>query len=214
MPQKDDFLTRLQEQLVRTLERARYLDTVGQTEEALGTIRQAQRTLVGLDSDLLHRISSTDLLLLLGGTGVPDTEKCLHCAELLSAEVAIRAAHGEADPAQAHKALDLYISALSAEPGFAAHYGERLETLTQGLGYAVSEAAQGQLVDVYTHAGRFDRAENWLYRWGELEPDAARARAGVFYRTLLGLDDTVLEQGGLPRTEVEEGLANLTGTPA
>jgi hypothetical protein len=166
MPQKDDFLTRLQEQLVGTLERARYLDTAGQTEEALSTIREAQRALVGLDGRLLHRVSSADLMLLLGGADVPETEKCLHCAELLTAEFSIRAAHGGADPAQAHKALDLYLIALNAEPGFAAHYGERLEALTQSLGYAVSEAAQGQLVDVYTHAGRFDRAENWLYRWG------------------------------------------------
>ena len=212
MPQKDDFLTRLQEQLLRTLEQARQLGAAGQTEEALAAIHQAQRTLVGLDSDLLHRVPSADLLLLLGGAETPDVERCLHCAELLSAEAELRAKGGEPDPAQVHKALELYLSALRAEPGFTVHYEARLAALTQSLGYAVSEAAQGQLIDVYTHAGRFDEAENWLYRWGELQPDAARGRAESFYRELLSLDDGVLERGGLPRAEVEEGLANVTGT--
>lgn len=212
MPQKDDFLTRLQEQLLRALEQARQLGAAGQMDEALAAIHQAQRTLVGLDSDLLHRVPSADLLLLLGGAETPDVERCLHCAELLSAEAELQAKVGEPDPAQVHKALELYLSALRAEPGFAAHYGARLGALTQSLGYAVSPAVQGQLVAVYTHAGRFDEAENWLYRWEELQPDVARGRAETFYRELLNLDDGVLERGGLPRAEVQEGLANVTGT--
>ena len=215
MPQKDDFLTRMQAQLLATLERARQLAAEGRTAEALTALHEAQRSLVGLDSDLLRRLSSADLLLLLGPAGVPDVERCLHCAELLSAELDIRAAHGEADPAQAQKALELYLSALSAEPGFAPHYRAQLGALTRHLGYDVPAAALPLLVEVYTHAGNFAEAENWLYRWRELEPEAAGAKTEAFYRKLLTLGDEVLAAGGLPRDEVEEGLADVTrGTPA
>lgn len=215
MPQKDDFLTRVQEQLARTLTRARQLGSAGRTDEALAALHDAQRSIVGLDSDLLRRIGSADLLLLLGGAGTPDTEKCLQCAELLAAEVELRAARGEADPAGAQKALDLLLNALDAEPGFAPHYEEYLRALTRGLGNAVPLHTQEALVSAYTHAGRFDEAENWLYRLLDAEPEAAQARAEAFYRELLVLDDGVLLAGGLPRDEVEEGLANVTRrTPA
>lgn len=210
MPQKDDFLTRLQEQVQRTLEAARGLHRAGQTDEALATLHDAQRSIVGLDADLLRRIGSADLLLLLGGPGTPDTEKCLQCAELLSAAVELRADRGETDPAGAQKALDLYLSAVAAEPGFAPHYEGRLGTLTRSLDYAVPPRTQEGLVAAYTHAGRFDEAENWLYRLLDAEPEAAQAGAEAFYRKLLGLSDAALERGGLPRGEVEEGLANVT----
>jgi len=201
MPQKDDFLTRVHEQLARTLARARQLGSAGRTDEALTALHHAQRSLIGLDSDLL---------LLLGGAGTPDIEKCLQCAELLAAEVELRAAYGEADSAGAQKALDLLLSALDAEPGFAPHYEEHLRALTRGLGYAVPPRTQEELVRAYSHAGRFDEAENWLYRLLDTEPEAAQARAEAFYRELLALGDGVLLAGGLPRDEVEEGLANAT----
>ncbi len=207
MPQKDDFLTRLQAELAGTLEQARRLYSGGETAAALATLHEAQRRIVGLDHDLLRRIGSADLLALLGGAGAPDTEKCLHCAELLAAEYELRADSGEADAAQGHKALELYLSALTTEPGLAPHYGERLQTLTRSLGDAAPLASQ-ELVAAYLHAGRFDEAENWLYRLLNAEPEAARVRAEAFYRELLTLDDGVLEAGGLPRAEVEEGLAN------
>jgi tetratricopeptide (TPR) repeat protein len=214
MPQKDDFLTRLQAQLFETLEQVRALEAAGHLDEALVALHEAQRSIVGLDHALLHRLPSADLLRLLGPSGFPDVERCLQCAELLAAEFEVRAAQGDADPAQAHKALDLYLNALAAEPGFAPHLHARLTALSQALAYAVPSAAQRGLAEVYVRAGRFDEAENWLYRWAETEPEAARARAEVFYRELLGLDDAALEDGGLPRAEVEEGLASVRGTPA
>jgi len=174
-------------------------------------LQGAQRSMVGLESDLLRRLSSADLLVLLGGAGgTPDVEKCLQCAELLSAEHELRTDLGEDDSAQARKALELYLNVLAAEPDFAPHYSGRLLALTRSLGYAAPPPVQAQLIDAYMHAGRFDEAENWLYRLLNAEPGAARVRAKAFYRELLTLDDAALEAGGLPRAEVEEGLANAT----
>ena len=84
--------------------------------------------------------------------------------------------------------------------------------LTQALlaqGEVPSETEHG-LAKAYRAAGRFDEAENWLYRWRDAEPDAARGWAEAFYGELLTLSDEALLKGGLPRAEVEEGLADVT----
>ena len=210
MPQKDDFLSRLQAQLNETFVRARELSAEGHSDDALTVVRASQRSILGLEPTLLHRLSSTDLLGLLGSSGTPDIERTLCAAELLSAEFEILALRGEADPTQAHKALELYLAVLEAEPGFALYYSGRLDILTQSLGYALPPETQRALAEAYRAAGRFGAAENWLYRWREAEPDAAQGWAEAFYRELLLLSDEVLVAGGLPRDEVEEGLAEIT----
>lgn len=212
MPQKDDFLTRMQEQVNLTLEQVRALESEGELSRALDTLHDMQQRVTGLESTLLHHLSDTDLLMLLAPSGQPNLEKTLQCAELLGAEYALREAHGDADPALAHKALALYLSALTAEPGLLNHYGPQLEALARLAHDALPTDMPHQLVLSYTQAGQFAEAENWLYRWQDLEPEAARRQAEAFYRELLSLDDATLEAGGLPRDEVEEGLAQLTET--
>lgn len=209
MPQKDDFLTRQQEQLRETVLRAQELAQID-SDEALSYLRGATRDLVGLEHRLAERLSASELLRLLGPTGHPDLERVLVLAGLLDAEHELLTRQGVVDPSRAERVLGLYLAALTTEPGFAPSYTERLDALTQELD-APSVAVQRDLVAAYRHAGRFDAAENWLYRWGEAEPEAAGRWAESFYRELLGLPDAVLEAGGLPRDEVEEGLADVTG---
>ncbi len=211
MPQKDDFLSRLQAQLDETFERVYRLSAKGRSDEALEVVRAAQRSILGLEPALLHRFSSADLLGFLGFGSLPDIDRTLGAAELLSAEFELLARQGEADPAQAHKALELYLAVLDTEPGFAPRYSGRLDVLTQSLDYALPPETQRALAEAYRAAGRFGEAENWLYRWREAEPDAAQAWAETFYRDLLRLSDDALIEGGLPRDEVEEGLAAFAG---
>ena len=208
MPQKDDFLTRQQERLRDTVLWAeeRY-DT--DPDEALAYLRGALRELVGLEHNLAARLPAGELLRLLGPSGYPDLERVLLLAGLLDAEHELLARGGVPDPAGAERVLELYLAALDAEPGFAPDYAERLDALTQETD-ALPVSLQADLAAAYRHAGRFDAAEDWLYRWGEAEPEAAGRWAETFYRELLTLPDEVLTAGGLPRNEVEEGLANVT----
>lgn len=209
MPQKDDFLTRQQDRLQDTILQAqeRY-DT--DPDEALAYLRGALRELVGLEHDLAARLPAGELLRLLGPSGYPDLERVLLLAGLLDAEHELLGRSGVRDPVGAERVLELYLAALNAEPGFAPDYAERLDTLTQ-MADALPTSLQADLAAAYRHAGRFDAAEDWLYRWGEAEPEAAGRWAETFYRELLDLPDEVLKAGGLPRDEVEEGLANVTG---
>ena len=215
MPQKDDFLSRLQAQLRETLLRVETLVTAGRLDDALAEVWAAERSL-GLEHTLLSRLPSADLLRLLGPAGTPDLERTLACAELLRAEFSVHTLQGDADPAGAQKALDLYLAVLAAEPGFAPLYAGRLDSLTDALlaqAGALPATTARDLAGVYRAAGRFDEAENWLYRWRAAEPDteqdAVRRWAETFYGGLLTLSDEVLVAGGLPRNEVEEGLADV-----
>ncbi len=213
MPQKDDSLSRLQAQLSEVLTRVSEVSAEGRLDEALALIWAEQRNVLGLEPTLLNRLASADLLRLLGPTGAPDLERTLACADLLSAEFGVRTLQDTADPAQAEKALELFFNMFAAEPGFAPSYAGRLDVLTQGLlnhGYEAAPATRRALAESYRAAGRFGEAENWLYRWQRLEPDAATSWAETFYRELLGLSDEALIAGGLPRAEVEEGLADVT----
>ncbi len=216
MPQKDDFLSRLQAQLRETLEKVQTLATEGRLDDALSEVWAAERNL-GLEHTLLSRLPSADLLKLLGPAGTPDIERTLVCAELLRAEFSIHTLRSDTDPATAQKALDLYLAVLDAEPGFAPFYAARLDMLTDALlaqAGALPATTARDLAEVYRAVGRFDEAENWLYRWRDAQPDteqdAVRGWAETFYRDLLELSDEALVKGGLPRAEVEEGLADVT----
>ena len=211
MPQKDDFLSRLQAQLRETLVKVETLVTAGRLDDALSEVWVAERNL-GLEHTLLSRLPSADLLRLLGPAGTPDLERTLACAELLRAEFGVRTQRGDANPVTAQKALDLYLAVFDAEPGFALSYAARLEVLTQALLAQgdVPPATEYGLAEAYRAAGRFAEAENWLYRWRDAEPEAARGWAEAFYGELLTLSDEALLKGGLPRAEVEEGLADVT----
>jgi hypothetical protein len=63
----------------------------------------------------------------------------------------------------------------------------------------------------HEQAGRFDRAEDALFellRVSRNAPESADLGEG-FYQRLLVLSDEALALGGLPRPEVEAGLAEL-----
>lgn len=78
-------------------------------------------------------------------------------------------------------------------------------------------AAQLNLLAVHEAAGRFDKAEDALFRAVALEPPGVEqiiARGREFYASLLGRSDDELRDGGLPREEVRESLSELEATAA
>ncbi len=73
-------------------------------------------------------------------------------------------------------------------------------------------AAQLNLLAVHEAAGRFDKAEDALFRALAIEPPGVEeivARGRAFYASLLGRSDDELRDGGLPREEVRESLEEL-----
>ncbi len=67
------------------------------------------------------------------------------------------------------------------------------------------------LLDYYEQFDLYDTAEELLFEWVESEPGNSEAiEAGItFYERLLLKSVEELEDGGLPRDEVEAGLEEL-----
>lgn len=210
MPQKDDLISRMQQQLESVEAEVRRLTAAGAADEAVAQIAEAQKKMVGLEPTLFERLPSHDLLLLLAPRGQGETERLLLSAELLRLGYEARLGSAKSVPQQARKALELYLHGLQQDPSLAPHYAPTLKALADPLANLLPSRLQAMLVEVFFEAGDYAEAENWLYRWVALEPRAAAERAKAFYTDLLAQDDTLLEAGGLPRDEVQEGLANLS----
>jgi tetratricopeptide (TPR) repeat protein len=87
-----------------------------------------------------------------------------------------------------------------------------LEDLADRLGKSSRSArVDATLALFYEQAGQFAKAEDALFSLIEAAPGNtdALAMGAAFYGRLLRLDDGQLAAGGLPREEVEAGLAEL-----
>ena len=66
-----------------------------------------------------------------------------------------------------------------------------------------------RLVGYYEAKGRFGAAEDVLFDWRDSGEPGAGEAGESFYERLRSKTDAELEQGGLPRAEVEEGRREL-----
>ena len=84
-------------------------------------------------------------------------------------------------------------------------------------GYRLTDDERAGVALLYERAGRFGDAEDTLFEGLERDdaPESLVEAAVAFYRRLLDRDDEGLDSGGLPRDEVEAGLAEVLGrTPS
>ena len=210
MPLKDDFLTRMTERLEQTLIEVDSLTTQGRVDEALAMINTAYRESTGSDAQMVHRLSTADLLNLLSTTGVLEVEKCLLMGELLYAETRVKESQGVNVPAQDYlKMLELYLRALTAEAGLIPHYQVKATRLLEVLG-DLPYGTERHLFEYFALKGDFAAAEDRLFELLEQAPQDELLERGLeFYNHLLTLSDAELSAGNLPRDEVEESLASL-----
>jgi hypothetical protein len=168
------------------------------------------KVLVGLsDSDLLSLFRTNDII---------ETDKMAAASIVLHQEADVCREWGRLPDAYARDVTALLLrceAALHDERGTASDHAEEVETLLHSLDpYELPLRLLTRLAAYYEAAGRFDQAENMWYRlWIAPAPEAAAAQShelgAAFYERLLALADDELIAGGLPREEVEEGLAAL-----
>ena len=211
MPLKDDFLTRITERLEQTLAEVAHLTERGRADEALSKLNATYRETTGSDAQMVHRLSTNDLLSLLSTTGTLEVEKALLMAELLHAESRVHASQDrEVSALTRLKMLELYLHALLVETGLIPHYQHQVAQLVAALDGLPLETER-RLFEYDAHSGDFAAAEDRLFEMLEAHPgDAELARWGAaHYEGWLELPDDVLEAGNLPKDEVRESLASL-----
>jgi hypothetical protein len=207
MPFRDDFIERTLEQLNATLQKI--LQTPSDIYKAEAVLAEAYRKHIGTDGRLLKQLSSREILSTIQTTGVLDKEKSYLIAALLDAEAWVHETVGQDSSEAQLKALDLYLEAALVNVG-ADDIHERIARLTQTLqDFVLPEATEWRLFHYDVKRQHFDQAETRLFEVLERRgiTEKAMSQGNAFYKHLLRQSDEVLEKGGLPRGEVEEGYA-------
>jgi hypothetical protein len=169
-------------------------------------------------SKVLVGLSDTDLLALFRTNDIIETDKMVAASVVLHQEAEVCREWERLPEAYARDVTALLLrceAALHDDRGSAADHAEEVEAHLRSLDpYELPLRLLTRLAAFYEAAGRFDQAENMWYRlWTAPAPKAARTQSyglgAAFYERLLALADDELLAGGLPREEVEEGLAAL-----
>lgn len=212
MPIRDDLILRTIDQVAALVARLLGGAAGGATlDEAERTLADAYQTLTGSRRELVARLSSEQLLAILGAPTAFNRERGYALARLCEADAVLLRASGQAERADVARlqALDLYLAGVLAgldEPDL----GTRIDDAVAALdGVVLPPTSLWRLFDVRVEQGAYAAAEDLLFealeRSGPRREVIERGRA--FYRALEGSDDDALERGGLPRPEVAEGRA-------
>lgn len=215
MRYSQDYIKRMIEQFGEFLLALKRLLTEDKRAEAREQLDLAYRELLGMEPQFVRDAPDDYLILATGLAQVGDTNKSVALGELLSADGDWHALAGEYDAAQACyvKAANVLLEALLRQPfGVAKDDIARMDALIEKLAhFDVPFATRERLFRYHERIRRFADAEDDLYGLLEDAPeDESLLEAGVaFYERLLRLKDHELLLGGLPRDEVEAGLAEL-----
>lgn len=212
---QQDYILRMIQQLSGFVTGLLQLRKSGRSTEALHQIEDAYGRFTGLSATLIHAISEDDLVQLLRARGGIDPDRAWALAELMREEALTYDELGneaEATP-RFLKSLRLYLEVLDVieeMPGVLNVDG--LEEVAERVSdLELTASTRSRLVQYYVDTRRFDRAEN-IVLWNlEAARESAKAiNEGVaFYDELQGLADRDLEEGGLSRDEVDQGLERL-----
>ena len=214
---RNDYILRMIEECAIVLRRIRKRIEDRELPEAGEDLDQAFRDLVGSGPDVVSRLSETELLakLTLDGPTSIVREKALILVALLQSAGEVHAAAGRDAESQACwlKALDLLLTLQLQDTEFEVpEFVPKIDLLRDELSDAeLPLQTLAALWRYYERLGAFARAEDALSNLLEAEPgnEALRVEAKAFYERLLRQSDSTLQEGNLPRTEVETGLAQL-----
>jgi hypothetical protein len=210
-----DYLLRMIERLAQIIARILGQKDLKSAEEALIEIDQAGKMFAGLDRMMVSSFSTEDLIGLMHTGGTFDTNKCLAIAELQYAEGQVFEACKNESECQLRfqRALRFLLEAVTEDRNIpAGRYDERIQGLVQKLHPVVFPLAlQNKLFQYYEYRGEYAKAEDILFELMETNPDESRNDGIVFYKRLLLKTDKELDNGNLPRKEIEEGLRIILG---
>lgn len=216
MPIRDDLILRMLDQIGEVAASLLTGRSPSSLQEAEQELASAYQQLTGSGRELVARLSSEQLLAILGAPTSFNRERGYVLARLLELDAAVHDGGAGADPPEATrvaaelarlKALDLYLEA--ARAGLDEEdLQERIAGLETALSaLALPPASHWRVFEHAAESGRFAEAEDLLFeglqRFGA--DDDAAARGHAFYRALQDRNDAELEAGALPRDEVAEG---------
>jgi len=214
---RNDYIVRMIEEFAEALRRIRALKNEQRHGEASLLTEEELKRITGIDSQALLKLSETELIahLIESDAAHGVREKMFFVTTLLKEAGDLAAAEGRIDDSRACylKGLHLLLDSLARgddfeQPEFVPKVDLFVNTLEE-----IPPQTCALLMQHYERTGQFAKAEDALFTI--LDSDASNDYAlnfGIaFYERLLGRTDTQLEDGNLPRAEVEAGLQELRG---
>ena len=210
---RKDYIMRMVEQITRAVAEIVLRRKARENLEAERLLEQASTEYLGLAFDFLKSQPLGQLKMLFALDGELDVGKCIVAGELFVQAAAMLEDRGEVAEAEAllTRSQDLFIEAYRVLPEKERRlYAQKIVDMIARLPERELGAGERlKLVGVYEAAGKFDSAEDLLFELVE-EGAAGALELGLkLYDRLLRKKDEELEQGGLPRDEVEQSLREL-----
>lgn len=219
---QSDYILRMVEEFMEALAQIRRLKNEQRLQDACVLTEEEFKRSTGLNSDSVLRLSETELLARLiqagGGQGV--REKMLILTTLLkeTGDMAVSEDRFEDGRACYLKGLHLLLDSLArGEIYELPEFVPKVEEFVAALGDCeLPVTTSALLMEHYERSGQFAKAEDALYAILEAQPGNLPAvEFGIsFYERLERQSDARLEEGNLPRSEVEAGLKELSARKA
>lgn len=213
---RNDYIMRLIEQLVQVLAKIVFNKKAGNLADAETDLENAFNNIVGLNSQLIDSLSSQDIITLLNINKDKQAAavKSLFTAKLLKekAELNSLSKKNSNQELDYHKILGLYIYGIlnndNTEIDMSIYFDD-VEELAKIINNELTHETRFELFRVYDISGRYDKAENELFRLKESGfPDILTAGIS-FYTKLENTSDEILLKGNFSREEVSAGLKAL-----
>lgn len=219
---KSDYIIRMIEEFTQALARIRALKKNQRSEEARMQTEQEFKRVTGLNSDSVLRLSETELLarLIQTDAGLGVREKMLILTTLLkeAGDMAVSQDRLQDGRGSYLKGLNLLLNSLARNEIYEVpEFVPKVEEFVAALADCeLPMTTNALLMEHYERTGQFAKAEDALYAILDAEPGNPPAvDFGIsFYERLQGQSDARLEEGNLPREEVEAGLKELSGRKA
>lgn len=212
-----DYILRLIEEFAEALARIRAFKKDQQLEEASSLTESEFKRITGLDSELVLKLSETELLarLIQSEPLHAVREKMYFLTTLLKETGDIAAAEGRTEEGRARylKGLHLLLDSLARGDAFEQPEFVPKVELFVGVLDELPVHTNVLLMEHYERIGQFGKAEDSLFAILEADPkNKAAWEFGIsFYQRLLSQSDVRLADGNLPRAEVEASLVELRG---
>lgn len=211
-----DYVLKMIEEFAEALARIRALKKARDLGQAWLLTEEEFKRITGIDSEALLKLSETELLARLIETEPSHAvrEKTFFLTTLLKEAGDIAAAEGRAEESRECylKGLHLLLDSLARGDAFEQpEFVPKVDLFVEALDGEVPAQTSALLMQHYETTGQFGKAEDAFFAIldEDLNNEMALNFGIAFYERLLGRKDTQLEDGNLPRAEVESGLEEL-----
>jgi Family of unknown function (DUF6483) len=210
-----DYILKMIQEFVEALARIRALRKARELGEASALTEEEFKRITGIDSQSLLKLSETELLARLIETEPLHAvrEKTFFLTTLLKEAGDIAAAEGRTEESRACylKGLHLLLGSLARGDAFEQpEFVPKVDLFVEALDEVPTQTS-ALLMEHYERTGQFGKAEDALFAIFDRDVNNEFVlNFGIaFYERLLGRMDTELDEGNLPRAEVESGLEEL-----